>query len=145
MLFRSSPLLFDSVPAISANPDLAFHDHSLDEWYAAAFSSNAGPGGRPVAMLSFALNTALTGTTDTLMLRLANLAIHAVNALLVSVLVSLLMLRFAQDARDPWRVATPFRVGILAGAIFLLHTLQLTAVLHDVQRMVLLEIGRAHV
>lgn len=135
----SSPFLFDSIPAIAENSGLTFHGHTLADWYAAVFSSSAGPSGRPLAMFTFALNAASSGVDDVFAFRLTNLTIHATNALLVAILVSHLMRRIADHDLGAGRFgANPISVGTLAGGTFLFHTLQLTAVLHDVQRMVLL-------
>lgn len=134
----AGPLQFDSIPAIVANPDLRFHSHSFDEWYAAAFSSAAGPSGRPVAMLSFALNAALSGVDSALPFRLVNLGIHMLNGLLLAMAIAQLYACHAGNDVKPASASAPYLCGALAGSLFVLHPIQLTAVLHDVQRMTLL-------
>lgn len=93
-------------------------------------SGSAGPTGRPVAQLSFALNHYFSGF-DPLPYKAVNLAIHAINGLLVFGLALRLVVGTAQrhGSKTP-RLAA----GLLALA-WLLHPLQLTAVLHVVQRM----------
>jgi len=92
-------------------------------------SGGAGPTGRPVAQLSFALNHYFTGF-DPLPYKAVNLAIHAINGLLVFWLALRLMAGMAQGRGSKPRLAA----GLLA-LVWLLHPLQLTAVLHAVQRM----------
>lgn len=87
------------------------------------------PTGRPVAQLSFALNHYFTGF-DPLPYKAVNLAIHAINGLLVFGLALRLMAGTAQGCGCKPRLAA----GLLA-LVWLLHPLQLTAVLHVVQRM----------
>jgi hypothetical protein len=93
-------------------------------------SGRSGPSGRPVAQLSFALNHYFSGFHP-FAFKATNLAIHAACGLLVF----LLALRLFTVA---WPVSSRRRVVICSGlmaAQWLLHPLQLTPVLHVVQRM----------
>lgn len=96
---------------------------SLREAFA---SGRSGPSGRPVAQLSFALNYHFSGF-DPFVFKATNLAIHAA----CGVLVFLLSLRLYSAARVPKAMAL---AGVVA-VTWLLHPLQLTPVLHVVQRM----------
>jgi hypothetical protein len=93
-----------------------------------------GPLGRPIAMVSFALNHYFSGFSP-LAYKLTNLAIHLVNGLLVYALAHGLMLglraghgRDIPDRRARW-------LAVAAAALWLLHPLNLTSVLYIVQRM----------
>jgi len=96
---------------------------SLREAFA---SGRSGPSGRPVAQLSFALNYHFSGF-EPIAFKATNLAIHAA----CGVLVFLLSLRLYAASRVPKAMVF---AGVVA-VIWLLHPLQLTPVLHVVQRM----------
>ena len=96
---------------------------SLREAFA---SGRSGPSGRPIAQLSFALNYHFSGFAP-FAFKATNLAIHAA----CGVLVFLLSLRLYAASRAPKAMVF---AGVVA-AIWLLHPLQLTPVLHVVQRM----------
>lgn len=80
----------------------------------------SGPSGRPVAQLSFALNHYLSGFTP-FAFKATNLFIHLATGLLVFLLAKTLLGR-------------TLPAGLLA-AFWLLHPIQITPVLHVVQRM----------
>ena len=133
------PFVYDSITAIKLNPELRFTDYTLDEWFAAALSGAAGPSLRPVAMLSFALNAALSGTEASFSFRLSNLVLHIVNSLLVFLALRILCRRSGSTGLCSEIPGTRhLAISALAAAVFLLHPIQLTTVVHDVQRMALL-------
>jgi protein O-mannosyl-transferase len=121
--------IFDDFPNIVSN--MALHVASLQwqEWVAATFSFQAGPLQRPLAMLSFAVNHYFTGL-DPAPMKAWNIALHALNALLVlGLLRSLLAVSpEVSSVRQAWGA----RVG---AAIWALHPVNLLAVLYIVQRM----------
>lgn len=120
---------FDDQPNILANESLQLETLSLDSLRAVVIGGGAGPFGRPIAQLSFAVNYYLGGFYP-LAFKLTNLAIHAVNGVLVFFLA---MRLFAYLKPSNRQVAS----GLLA-AVWLLHPIQMLAVLHVVQRMSLL-------
>src|SRR5215213_2675874 len=81
--------VFDDYPNIVDNPTLKLDTLDGPAWRAAAFSSDAGSLQRPIAMLSFAVNTYLAGM-DPFAMKATNVVIHGINALLVLGLVRLL-------------------------------------------------------
>lgn len=91
--------------------------------------------GRPLALLSFALNHAFTGVNP-YWLKLTSLLLHAGNGVLVFLLSRRLLLLVPDGPRPS---GTHFAPALLAGA-WLLHPLQASTVLYVVQRM---EIGAA--
>lgn len=101
----------------------------------AAFSEKTGPLWRPVAMLSFAANRSLAGP-DARSFKLTNLALHALNGvLLYALLLRLLPSLSPADATRPGRAAA---LAWLVTAVWVVHPLNLTTVLYVVQRMTLL-------
>ena len=128
------PFIFDSTPNIRDNPQLVFEQYSFDEWYSAAYSTEAGPLGRPLSMLSFALNAAFSGLESAFAFKLTNLLIHCANAVLVFLCVAGLYAGAPRLARRDNPDASLW-IALIAASIFLLHPIQLPSVLHAVQRM----------
>ena len=117
--------LFDDGPSILFAKGVRMEELSFAALQEALTSGVSGPTQRPVAQLSFALNHYVSGF-DPFAFKSTNLAIHAING----VLVFLLALRLISPHGSPQKIA--------AGAIsmaWLLHPIQLLPVLHAVQRM----------
>ena len=125
--------MFDDYPNIVNNTSLHLEHLDGDGLLTAAFAGNAGPLKRPLAMLSFGLNYWLDGLHP-LGYKLINLGLHAVNALLVYVLV-LLLLRAWPQAPVGLDERARRRIGLLAALFWALHPLNLSTVLLVVQRM----------
>lgn len=131
--------VLDDVPNIVDNPTLKLDGLSFTEIRAAAFSSDAGPFGRPVAMGSFALEHYFFGLNPVPM-KITNVVIHLVNTLLVFALVLLITRRL--DERLTARrghglgliVPTPM-MALAVAAAWALAPINLTGVLYLVQRM----------
>lgn len=100
----------------------------------AANSGQTSDGGRPLAMLSFAINHATTGL-DPWWLKATSLAFHLINGLLVLVLARRLL---AAGTRIDGR--TLIVASWLAAATWLVHPIQVSTVAYIVQRM---ELGAA--
>lgn len=125
---------FDDIANIIANPHLKLEGLTLFSLRDAAFSGFAGPLGRPLSMLSFALNYYFTGF-DPFYFKLTNLIIHLLAGLGVYVLSRRLL---AQIRRSGESALTDDRAAWMALAItaaWLWHPLNLTSVLYVVQRM----------
>jgi hypothetical protein len=101
----------------------------LDAWY----SGHAGPLGRPLSMLSFALNHLAAGL-DPWSYKLTNLFIHTLNGLVLFFLARTLLVRLF-DKSDRRSIEL---LSLLATALWLLHPFNLSPVLYVVQRMTLL-------
>ena len=127
-----SVFLFDSGPGIAKNPALVFDSGNFMQWYNALFSSVSGPTGRPLSMLSFALNAQISGELSAWAMKFTNLLLHAGMALLAYHLILRLLIQSPQvdfnEQRASWLAAT-------AAALWLLHPLQVSTVLYAVQRM----------
>src|SRR4249919_290049 len=124
--------VFDDYPNIVDNTALhVTPGASAGEWLAAAFASPSDVLVRPLAMLSFAANHALTGL-DPYWMKLTNLAIHLLNTVLVFGLVRALL--GAMPARAASRVDIERR-ALWVAAAWSLVPINLMAVLFVVQRM----------
>lgn len=121
---------FDDGPSILLAQGVRLESLSLESIHQALVSGGAGPSGRPVAQLSFALNYYFSGL-DPFTFKATNLAVHFACGFLVLGLVLRLMGAAAPAARQShvW-VAS----GVVA-ALWLLQPIQLLPVLHVVQRM----------
>ncbi len=122
--------ILDDYHVIANNP--AVHPASLS-WQnlqAAATSTNAGPLGRPVSMVSFALVSFARGPEATPQ-KQANLILHGICA-------GLLMLVANALARAAGRAQDARLIGLLAAGIWALHPLQVSTVLYVSQRMTIL-------
>lgn len=120
---------FDDGPSILLAPGVQMRELSADALAQAWFSGGAGPTGRPMAQLSFALNHYFSGF-DAWTYKLGNLFIHGLcGALVYLVLQELLRKReSASTLMARW-------LALAVTALWLLHPLQLLPVLHVVQRM----------
>jgi hypothetical protein len=131
----NGPFMADDVPNIVDNPAVRMTSLGLSELWAAVTGNVAGGIGRPVSMLSFALNHWLSGP-EPFSFKLTNLLIHLLNTVLVLAFVRLLLLR-----TPGLRLQNGNRAGPLALAVAVLWAvspLQVSTVLYVVQRMTLL-------
>ena len=126
----SGSFFFDDENNIVNNDALQISDISLSSLVAASKSGIASPLGRPVSLLSFALNYHFSGFSP-FAFKATNLVIHCLNGLLVF-FIALYLIRATRQkliAGDSQLLA-----GFVAAA-WLLHPIQLTSVLYVVQRM----------
>jgi len=121
---------FDDGPSILQAEGVRIENLSVESLRRVFLSGHAGPSGRPVAQLSFALNYFFSNF-DPFAFKATNLAIHFTSGLLVFYLALHLLTAAMPLAKRQniliagWGVAT----------LWLLHPLQLLPVLHVVQRM----------
>ncbi len=101
-------------------------DALLDAWE----SGISGPLGRPMSMLTFAVNYYFSGF-DPFVFKATNLLIHCVNSVLIYLLVGLL--RKADSFHLESGTFAPF--PLMVAALWFIHPIQLTSVLYVVQRM----------
>ncbi|OIQ86774.1 hypothetical protein GALL_313630 [mine drainage metagenome] len=106
----------------------ALHAH----FWAAVLGGHAGPFGRPLSMLSFALQMRWTGF-DAWPLKAFNLLVHLGNGALVYAL-SRRVIAFASKRRAEPSLLAPEVLALLVASAWLLAPIQLTAVLYVVQR-----------
>lgn len=96
------------------------------------FSNNSGPLGRPISMISFAINHAL-GLFSTYALKTTNLLIHLLNGLLLFALLNRLF-----GLKAPTLTQYPLILAAMITVWWLLLPLHISSVLYIVQRMTLL-------
>lgn len=126
--------MFDDFPNILLNQRLDLKSLSPDQLVSAALSSDSGPLRRPISMVSFALNRYAFGVAP-FSFKVTNLIIHLINGILVLAL-SMLLLNAYRRLFNPDLSPRLIRwTGLAVSAAWLLHPLNLTAVLYIVQRM----------
>ncbi len=107
---------------------------SWRELSSVTFNNDSGPLGRPLSVLSFALNHYFTGP-DAFGFKATNLALHLLNAVLLLWLGALLLRRLNAAGSDRTRLLVVAGVAALLWAI---HPIQVSTVLYAVQRMAIL-------
>lgn len=126
------PFVFDDITNIVQNGALKIPNLHWDQLMHAAFSSDAGPTRRPLSSLSFALNYYFAGT-GSFSFKLTNVVIHLVNGLLFFLLLRQIVRYWRKTDAIKSDVTTKW-LPVLGAAAWLLHPLNLTAVLYVVQR-----------
>lgn len=125
--------LYDDYGSIVENPYGQVDRLDFSELQKASATGNSGPLGRPLSMLSFALNRYFSGL-DPYYFKLVNLVIHLFNAALVFEfgrrVLTVYALRQPRPAAD--NATLP---ALMTAAAWALHPLNLTTVLYSVQRM----------
>jgi hypothetical protein len=121
---------FDDGPSILLAQGVRLERLSLESIHQALVSGGAGPSGRPVAQLSFALNYYFSGF-DPFVFKASNLAIHFACGFLVFALALRLLIAAAPAAKHRNALIASGAVA----ALWLLQPIQLLPVLHVVQRM----------
>jgi cbb3-type cytochrome oxidase subunit 3 len=125
---------FDDQANLLQNTDIQIEELSRHGLTLAALSGEAGPLGRPVSMVTFAINHAITGF-DPFYLKLTNLTIHALSGVTLFLLLAQLLPAY----RRTYSIATTDQtldwIALLITAAWTLHPLNITSVLYIVQRM----------
>lgn len=126
--------LFDDKVNIVENAYLKIDTLDTASLKAAAISMRGGISGRPISMVSFALNYYLAGPAA-YGFKLTNLIIHLLNGVCIFVL-SMLVLGIHRRRHAPELSPDRLRwISLAVASVWLLHPLNLTAVLYVVQRM----------
>lgn len=123
---RHGPMLLDDFPQLGG---MLYPSTGTSPRLRDLLISSSGPLGRPLAMLTFWLNSILT-PGDLPAWKATNILIHLFCGLLAGLLA---MELFAATKRDD--ATEPRYVGAFVGMIWLLHPLQVSTVLYTVQRM----------
>ncbi|BCB28347.1 hypothetical protein SKTS_32330 [Sulfurimicrobium lacus] len=126
--------IFDDNPNIVDNSAIQLETLNLDSLHASISGPTAGPLGRPISVISFALTYYFFGL-DPFAFKAINLAIHAINGLLVAWLVKLL-LRVSPGIQASEK--TIVWLPIWVAAAWLIHPINVITVMLAVQRMALL-------
>lgn len=120
---------FDDGPSILLAPGVQMKELSWEALVQAWSSGGAGPTGRPIAQLSFALNHYFSGFHPWTY-KLTNLLVH----MLCGALVYAILREFLRK-REGENLSVARWLALAGTTLWLLHPLQLLPVLHVVQRM----------
>jgi tetratricopeptide (TPR) repeat protein len=138
----SGPFVFDDFSNIVGNKFLRFDTLTFSNLFQAAMSSDSGPLKRPLAMLTFALNAWFAGGTNTSEpFKIWNLAIHAVNSILILILTYQIFTKrgfpLSQSGRfvSQLTLRHPLFFATFVAILWAVHPIQITSVLYIVQRM----------
>lgn len=101
---------------------------SWQEWLKVSLSNSSGPFGRPLSIISFALNEYCLGASP-FTYKIVNVAIH----LFIGILIYALITRLLSILNSDTKINTI--VAFVTSALWLLHPLQVSTVLYAVQRM----------
>lgn len=123
--------IFDDYPNLVADPDWKVESLDWNAWHRAMSFGIASDLGRPLALLTFAMNHYFTGMA-TFPMKATGLAIHLLNAVLVFVLCLQL---FRAAAAPTGRAALGGYAAFLIALAWTVHPLQVSTVLYIVQRM----------
>lgn len=125
---------FDDGPSILYNTHIAIRHLDINSLLDAAFSGTSGPLKRPVSMVSFALNHYFWGFSP-YSFKLTNFGIHALNGVALLALTVLLLKAYKIRFQPLLNESHIWWLSVAVAAAWLLHPLNLTAVLYVVQRM----------
>lgn len=128
------PFVFDDIPNIVRNNVLVITALEPEALLNASNSSSSSALGRPLSMLSFALNRYFTGLNP-LYFKITNLTIHLFNGLGIFVLSTLLLSFYKRKWQPELNEPQVKLISLAITAAWLLHPLNLTSVLYVVQRM----------
>jgi tetratricopeptide (TPR) repeat protein len=125
---------FDDQANLLQNSDLQILNFSLHGLKLAALSGDSGPLGRPISMVTFALNHILTGF-DPFYLKLTNVGIHAISGIALYLLVVQLLFAYRRTHSHKMLDEAVKWIAMVVASAWMLHPLNLTSVLYIVQRM----------
>lgn len=128
----SGDYVFDDSANILENKKLVLEKLTLEQLFRAWYSGDAGPLGRPVSMLSFALNYYFIGSFEPYYFKLTNLFIHLLNGILIYFISFKLFTWLLVNKKDKKIINF---MALAVCFIWLIHPLNLTSVLYVVQRM----------
>lgn len=130
----SGGFVFDDDANILQNINLRVSDASWQNFWSASVSGNAGPLGRPVALLTFAINYYIADGFFSFQFKFVNLLIHLINSILIGIFAQIVCCVIVDNER-PGLSGKMAWAGWVVALLWALHPLNLTAVLYVVQRM----------
>lgn len=132
----NGPFLFDDYHNFLRNTFVHMTELNSHGVLDAVFSGGGHFPGRGLARLSFALNFYFSeGVFSARSVKLTNILIHLLNAIVVFALARALLI---EHAKRHQHLVSPVRVmwvAVLSASVWLVHPMQLTSVLYAVQRM----------
>jgi tetratricopeptide (TPR) repeat protein len=130
----SGDYVFDDLPNLIYNKQLALESLDLESLQGAIYSSESGMLRRPVSMLSFALNRHFFGIAP-YSNKVVNLIIHLINGIGLFLLSRLLLSAYRQFRNPGFPDNAVIWLPVMVSGLWLVHPLNLTSVLYIVQRM----------
>lgn len=127
----SGDYVFDDIANIVENQKIAITSLDYSSLKAAYWSGDAGPLGRPISMLTFALNHYFTGF-DPYYFKLTNLIIHLINGVILYFVALKIFFRLYFKENNLKKIQY---LSLIVSFVWLIHPLNLTSVLYVVQRM----------
>jgi hypothetical protein len=128
----AGPFLFDDFANLPALGDYG-GIRNWDTLKLFVFGNGSGPGGRPVAMVSFLLND-VAWPSDPFAFKYTNLLLHLLSGLLLCWLIYRILRLREPEGRD----VSAAWIAVLAAAIWLVHPFHVSTTLYIVQRMAIL-------
>jgi hypothetical protein len=126
----SGDFYLDDYPHILHNASIKIQRLDWSSLWAAANSTTSGPLGRPLALVTFALNYYTTGL-DPFYFKFANVLLHLLTGIGVYYLTRRIAICFSEN-----RAAG--NIAFLTALLWLMHPLNISTVLYAVQRMTVL-------
>ena len=125
--------IFDDFGSIISNPAVTASHHGFVEWFRALFMAPVGGLLRPISMLSFILNAQFTGISP-LGFKLTNISIHLVCGMLLGLVARELLQSYRKRMVSRLDERAIDWLSLTVATLWLVHPLNLTAVLYIVQR-----------
>lgn len=126
----SGDFFLDDYPHILHNASIKIQQLDWNTLWAAANSTNSGPLGRPLALVTFALNYYTTGL-DPFYFKLVNVLLHLLTGIGVFYLTRRIAIRFSDHQAAS-------SIAFVTALLWLAHPLNVSTVLYAVQRMTVL-------
>lgn len=127
----SGDYVFDDSANILENQKLVLEHLTFEQLSRAWHSGDAGPLGRPISMLTFALNYYFIGSFEPYYFKLTNLCIHLLNGILLYFIALKIFSWLCINKKEEKTKLMALTVCLM----WLIHPLNLTSVLYVVQRM----------
>lgn len=132
----NGPFVFDDYPNIVFNEGIKIDSISLESLQNVGNSGMTGGGGRPLSVISFALNY-YWGDGGARSFKIVNIIIHCASFLALIFFTYQLLMFFEANNIDR---SALFKIGFIIALIWSVHPLNLTSVLYVVQRMASLSV-----
>jgi hypothetical protein len=129
----SGGYVFDDFPNLVDNDQTVLEDLSLGQLWQGAMAGDSGPLKRPIVMLSLSVERYFFGL-DPQPMKLVNLSIHVINALLLFLLARSILQRYQQQWGQSYLLPTRV-IALLVALAWALAPINLTGVLFVIQRM----------
>lgn len=128
----SGDYVFDDSANILENQKLLLEEFTFEQLSRAWNSGDAGPLGRPISMISFALNYYFVGSFEPYYFKITNLCIHLFNGIILYFVTFKIFSWLILNKKEEKNIKL---MALAVCLIWLIHPLNLTSILYVVQRM----------